>query len=94
MKIGNVDVQPKITTMVALSYASSQGVPAVELFNWMPRQMTPIQYIGLFVAACGGKVTTEQVHAEIDINTDLYGAIVEAVVNEIIDPNKGAETTK
>ena len=56
--------------------------------------MTPIQYIGLFVAACGGKVTTEKVHAEIDINTDLYGAIVEAVVNEIIDPNKGAETTK
>lgn len=94
MKIGNVEVQPKITTMVALNYASSQGIPALELFNWMPRQMTPLQYIGLFVAACDGKITIDQVSREIDTNPDLYGNIVQAVVNEIIDPNKGAETTE
>jgi hypothetical protein len=60
----------------------------------MPRQMTPIQYIGLFVAACDGKITIEQVSKEIDANADMYANIVEAVVNEIIDPNKTAETTK
>ena len=93
MKIGNVEVQIKITTMVALSYASSQGIAALDLFNWMPRQMTPLQFIGLFVAASGGKVTEQQVNEAIESNPDTYGNIVEAVVNEIIDPNKEAETT-
>lgn len=94
MRIGNVDVKPNITTMVAITYASSQGVPALDLFAWMPKRMTALQYIGLFVAGCGGQITEAQVHAEIEANPDTFGEIVMCVVNEIIDPNKEAETTK
>lgn len=93
MKIGNKEVHPKITTMIALNYASSQGIPAIKQFEWMPKEMTPIQYIGLFVAACNGQVTHDEVTTAIDDNPETYTDIVTAVINEILDPNRTAETT-
>ncbi|HMR88479.1 MAG TPA: hypothetical protein PKD51_10010 [Saprospiraceae bacterium] len=95
MKIGNKEVSINITTMIALTYASSQGVSALELIQWLPRKLTPLQYIGLFAAASGGQVTEKEVIAAIDADTTntVYGQILDAVINEVIDPNSKAEMT-
>ena len=97
MRIGNQDFAIKVTLSNLLMHAHNNGIPFQDTFNLLGK-LTAVDFIRLAVLGeKTGKLTEEDVMAEIDENPTAFTELVTEVSNQLsasVDKKKTETVTK